>query len=74
MSDYIKILTIENEMDGIILKSMLEEANIPYQYKSYHDTAYDGLFQTQMGKGDFLAPKEYQDVILHLYNSIKTSK
>jgi hypothetical protein len=41
----------ENELEANVIKSVLEEHGIFAEIKSFHDTAYDGLFQSQYGWG-----------------------
>ena len=41
----------ENEAEANVIKSILEENGIYAEIKSFHDTAYDGLFQSQYGWG-----------------------
>ena len=41
----------ENEAEANVIKSILEEQGIYAEIKSFHDTAYDGLFQSQYGWG-----------------------
>jgi hypothetical protein len=41
----------ENEVEAYVIKSVLEEQGIYAEIKSFHDTAYDGLFQSQYGWG-----------------------
>jgi type III secretory pathway lipoprotein EscJ len=41
----------ENEAEANVIKSVLEEHGIYAEIKSFHDTAYDGLFQSQYGWG-----------------------
>ena len=47
----IKLITPENEAEANVIKSILEENGIYAEIKSFHDTAYDGLFQSQYGWG-----------------------
>ena len=76
MSDdrYEKIVILNNEVEARLLESILQESNIPYLLKSYHDSAYDGLWQTQMGWGHVEAPSEYKEEILRLYKDITKKK
>ena len=76
MSDdrYEKIITLNNEVEARLLESILQECNIPYLLKSYHDSAYDGLWQIQMGWGHVEAPSEYKEEILRLYKDITKKK
>lgn len=48
MQDLIKP---ENEAEANVIKLVLEEKGIYAVIKSFHDTAYDGLFQAQQGWG-----------------------
>ena len=45
------LLKPENEAEANAIKSVLEEHGIHAEIKSFHDTAYDGLFQSQYGWG-----------------------
>lgn len=70
MTDFIKVATIENTIEAQIVRSVLEEREIPHRIRSYHDTAYDGLFQMQKGWGVIYAPpankQEIEDVLASL--------
>lgn len=41
----------ENEAEAGAVKAILEKQGIYAEIRSYHDTAYDGLFQSQYGWG-----------------------
>ena len=41
----------ENDAEAYALKSVLKEHNIDSEVVSFHDTAYDGLYQSQYGWG-----------------------
>jgi type III secretory pathway lipoprotein EscJ len=45
------LIAPENEAEANVIKSILEEHGICAEIKSFHDTAYDGLFQSQYGWG-----------------------
>ena len=76
MSDdkYEKIVTLNNEVEARLLESLLRESNIPCFLKSYHDSMYDGLWQSQMGWGHVEAPSEYKEEILRLYKNMRNAK
>jgi hypothetical protein len=61
--DFIKIVVLENEIEAQLMDSILTEQGIPHRMKSYHDTAYDGIFQVQKGWGHVEAPESYRDEI-----------
>ena len=70
-ADYEKLVTLDNEFEAQLLESILKERGIPYRLRSYHDTAFDGLFQTQKGWGVVLAPQAYTDEILEIVSDIR---
>jgi hypothetical protein len=65
-----KILTLENEMQAYRIKDILDGEKIPHIIRSYHDAAYDGLFQGQYGWGALEADEEYEHRILELIEKI----
>ncbi len=71
MEDYLKIAVLENEIEAGLLESILEERGIPYLMRSYHDTAYDGLYQAQKGWGFIGVPESYKDVVLGILADIR---
>jgi len=70
MSDTVKILTFKNEIEAMLLDEILNDKNVPHLLRSYHDSAYDGLWQTQSAWGHIEAPEEYRQEILDIYNSM----
>ncbi len=64
MKAFQKILVIDNAIEAQLMDSVLRERNIPHRMKSYHDTAYDGIFQVQKGWGHVEAPPEFKEEIL----------
>ncbi len=71
MEDYFKVATLDNEVEVRLLESILNERDIPYRLRSYHDTAYDGLFQTQKGWGYVSAPEFYVDEIREILTDVR---
>jgi hypothetical protein len=61
---FIKIAVLENAFEAQFLSSMLAQCDIPHRVRSYHDTAYDGLFQFQNGWGEIYSPPEFRQQIL----------
>ena len=70
MDRNVKIVVLKNEIEANIIGSVLKEKNIPHIIMSYHDSAYDGIFQLQKGWGYIEAPPEYKDRILKIYRDI----
>jgi hypothetical protein len=71
MREFKKIAPIENEIESLRLRSELDGRGIPYAMRSYHDSAYDGLFQFSAGWGRVEAPVEYKDEILQILEVIR---
>ena len=71
MENYIKIATMDNEIEARLVDSILTERNIPHLMRSYHDTAYDGLFQTQKGWGYVSAPEWFKEEVLEILTDVR---
>jgi len=67
-----KIAVLENQFEAQLLSSILIERDIPHQLRSYHDTAYDGLFQATKGWGAIYAPESYKSEITQILDEIRT--
>ena len=70
MEEFKKILVLENEIEAGLLDSVLNERSIPHRIRSYHDSAYDGIYQAQKGWGVVLAPPEYEEEIQSIYEDL----
>ena len=76
MSDYItkefvKIATLESLVEAQVVESILMDQHVPHRIRSFHDTAYDGLFQLQKGWGDLYAPASYESEIREILTGIR---
>lgn len=71
--EIIKVATLENEIEAKLLAAVLEDKGIPHIIGSYHDAAYDGIFQIQRGWGYINAPASYKNEILEIISDIKKS-
>jgi len=71
MDDYIKITGLENSIEAQLIESILSEKKIPYRIRSFHDTAYDGLFQFQKGWGELYAPLKLKGEILEIIENVR---
>ncbi len=70
MSNPVKIVSLGNEFEAMLLDEILNEKGIPHILKSYHDSAYDGLWQTQSSWGHLEAPEEYRNEILEIFKTM----
>jgi hypothetical protein len=71
MDEYVKVSVLDNEIEAQLLDSILEQRDIPHLMVSYHDTAYDGLYQTQKGWGHVSSPSSFKDEILEILGDIR---
>jgi hypothetical protein len=70
MNRAVKILSFNNEFEAKLLDEILNNKEIPHLIRSYHDSAYDGLWQNQSGWGHLEAPEEYKEEILQVFNEM----
>ncbi len=71
MSDLAKIAVLEHEIEARLLEEELRAREIPHIIRSYHDQAYDGVFQLQKGWGVVVAPEEFRDEILTILHDLR---
>jgi len=65
-----QILILDNQIQAKLLEGILTEKGIPFIIRSYHDSAYDGLWQVQSGWGHIEAPPEYREEILNIFDTM----
>jgi hypothetical protein len=61
-----KILKLTSEFEALKIKDILDSEGIPHMIRSFHDSAYDGMFQTQYGWGVLIADEKNEEAILKL--------
>ncbi len=71
MDEYTKVTLLDNEFEAQLLESVLTERGVPHLIRSYHDTAFDGLFQAQKGWGHVSAPPAHHEEILEIVDDIR---
>ncbi|MBN1277969.1 MAG: hypothetical protein JXA35_10810 [Deltaproteobacteria bacterium] len=74
MEKYIKIAVLDDQFEAQLLESVLKERGIPHLLRSYYDTAFDGLFQTQKGWGYISAPPEFSKNIEKIIAELRKDK
>jgi hypothetical protein len=70
--EFINVAILENIIEAQLIDSILNEQNIPHMIRSFYDTAYDGLFQFQMGWGEICAPLSYKQEIIEILNDVRS--
>jgi len=71
MEDFVKVMVLEDDNEARLLDSILDERDIPHMMKSYYDTAFDGLYQTQKGWGHISAPVSYHEEIKEIVSDLR---
>ena len=69
---YHKVAVLESIIEAQLVTSILREQHIPHRVRSYHDTAYDGLFQMQKGWGEIWAPADRRREILTILDAVRS--
>jgi len=65
-----RVVILQNEAEARLLESVLNERHIPHVVVSYHDSAYDGLYQLQRGWGHVEAPERYESLIKSIHSDL----
>ena len=73
MNEYIKVVILENDDEARLIASVLTEREIPHFIRSYFDTAFDGLYQSQKGWGYVSAPEDCTEEILEIITDIRNA-
>jgi hypothetical protein len=68
-----KILVLNNEFEAKLIEQILNEKDIPFFIRTFHDSAYDGLWEAQSGWGHLMAPPEFREEILKIYSDMANS-
>jgi len=71
-NEFINVAILENIIEAQLIDSILNEQDIPHMIRSFYDTAYDGLFQFQMGWGEICAPLSYKQEIIDILNDVRS--
>jgi hypothetical protein len=69
---FVNIAILDNIIEAQLVDSILKERDIPHRIRSFHDTAYDGLFQFQMGWGALWAPASSKAEILEILHDVRS--
>jgi hypothetical protein len=69
-----KVDDIRDEIEGQQLRVILEQEGIPHHIRSYHDSAYDGLFQVQLGWGYVEAPSPHKARIRAILQELRSGR
>ena len=71
-SKFVEIAVLENAIEAQLIGSILDQRQIPFRLQSYHDTAYNGLYQLQNGWGKLYAPESCRREILQVIEDVRS--
>ena len=71
---FIRIVILENAIEAQLVRSILDQHQIPHRIRSFYDTAYNGLFQMQKGWGELTAPPSCKQEILDIVKDIQSDQ
>jgi hypothetical protein len=63
-------IELKNSVQARLVSAYLREAQIPHTIRSFHDTAYSGIFQVQNGWGFVEAPIQYKEEIQNIVDDL----
>jgi hypothetical protein len=67
-------ILLRNEVEAALVETILRQDGVPHFIRSYHDRAYDGIWQFQMGWGQVETPVEYMGGIRALLSLLRSNK
>jgi hypothetical protein len=65
---------LENPVQATMVKDELHEREIPHVIVDHHDTALDGLFQSNWGWGRLEVPEEYGEEVAEVLRDLKSEQ
>jgi hypothetical protein len=71
--DMVRVHTVENRFEADLLIQSLRQEHIPAMLRRFEETAYDGLFVTQMGWGAILVPGDYEEEAARVISRVLAS-
>ena len=57
---FVNIKTLENQFEADVIKDILEENGIPVIVRSFRDSSFDGIYESQKGWGVVMVPDEFR--------------
>jgi len=64
-------IELANDSEAQVVGGLLEEAGIPHYIRTYHDSAYDGLFQTELGWGYVETPSDHAAEVMRIVEDVR---
>lgn len=68
----IKLTTLNNRFETDLITEALNQEEIEYVIKHFHDTAFDGLFETRQGYGLLLVHEKDKSLAQNIVDDIRS--
>ncbi len=69
-----KVAVLFNEIEAQLVDKLLSDEQIPHIIRSYHDTAYDGLFQGPDRWGHVEAPVDLHQRVREIIDEVRQQR
>jgi len=66
-----KVAVLDNEVEAQLVDGLLSDQDIPHVMRSYHDSAYDGIFQGAGAWGHIEAPLSFHEHVMRVIKEIR---
>ena len=66
-----KVAVLHNEIEAQLVDRLLSDLGIPHVMRTYHDSAYDGLFQGAGAWGHVEAPRDFHEHVMRVIADIR---
>ena len=71
MDQYLRIAGLDNDVEASLLDAILTDRGVPHALISFHDSAFDGIFQMQDGWGVVEGPGVAREEILEILKGLR---
>jgi len=68
---FVKIKALDDQFEADVIKDILEKDGIPVIVRSFHDSSFDGIYESQKGWGVVMVPNEFRKIANTLIKDIK---
>jgi hypothetical protein len=67
-----RIAILNDEIEAQLIDRLLSDQGIPHLIRSYHDSALDGIYQSDGSWGHIEAPLEFRGRIMHVIEDVRS--
>ncbi len=71
---FVTIMSLEDQFEADVIKDALEKEKIPVLIRSFRDTSFDGIFESQKGWGVVMVPDDFRQRAKEVLRLIKSAE